>query len=257
MATVTFGEPVAQPPTVTFGPPQPLRDPSLDMPPPNAPITNTVFPKGGVPAPATQAQQQAFGIVDAMQANLRKQDEMKRDYGPWGAAGISAGTKFGNNLLAVPSAVGDMLSAPLRDVYAASQGKPIPNMFGATPRLTIDKVVGGERALEAGLLGEDPGAAYNNARANIDMAQSALSQAYPKSTMLGGVGGDVATLMAGRMPFTRLPGTAVSTVAKSETMAPGAAKAITKAWEVTAGKLSRPLGKALETGVESLRTRHP
>jgi hypothetical protein len=215
------------------------------------PITNTVFPKGGVPMPATPQQQQAFGLVDAMQASRLKQEQMGKEYGPWSSFAERAANQYSNNMLAIPSVGADLLSAPFRSLRALQQGQPAPAMFGATPRLTVEKIASGARAAEAAARGEDPTAAYNQARANIDIARGAMQQQFPWSQTAGSVAGDIGTLFTGRLPFTRLPGTLEKGALASETMAPGATKTLTRAWEGISGKFGRPLAKAGETGVEA------
>jgi len=270
MTTVTFGAPIQQQPTVTFGPAMPLRDPSLDIPPPNAPVfsmekkfqpappadvpppvTTTLAPKGGLPHLATPAQEQVYGLIDQMDRNKQVRDNALKGMTPGRSFLTSAGTQYSNNLLAVPSMVGDMLTAPARDIGNLIKGQMPPAMFGSTPRLTVEKIASGARAAEAAAKGQDPVAAYDQARANIDLSQGAVQEAFPISQAAGGVAGDVGSIFSARLPFARLPGAAAATVAKSEAMAPGAARAVVRAWEGLSGKLARPLTKAAETGVES------
>ena len=162
--------------------------------PPQAGLAaSTIAPKGGTPYQPTVPVDQAHEIYRRLmqqQGPTQPQPEMSAAENLW----RSGAKTYANNLLATPSIAADIASYPVRRLGALAQGKERPNWFGATPRADVDMLGAGLRAATSDM-------PYAEARENVRRNEAAREEARPTSSMIGGLGGDVATLAAGRLPF--------------------------------------------------------
>lgn len=179
-----------------------------------------------------------------------------------------------NNIMAIPSASGDMLAggAGLVQTLAQtpfsenpisgfgqrlrsninSQSQQFPaNALSAIPRPTVTDVTSAVQAIPALVPGgESPQEAFSSARAQTESTRQLEAEQRPNATMAGEVLGDVATLGLGRQPFARnlvQRGSAVNSVADDATREaleiisrrnPGIAPQINEL--VSSGRLSDP-----------------
>ena len=131
---------------------------------------------------------------------------------------------FANNVMALPSATGDLLAGaaglaktavetPFADggflqrlqANTQSQQQQFPaNLLRAIPRPTVEGITSTLRAAPALMPGgESPKDAYNRAMTATTDAQALEQQQRPGATMVGDIGGDVLTLAVGRQPFAK------------------------------------------------------
>jgi hypothetical protein len=126
------------------------------------------------------------------------------------------------------------------------------------PYANVDDIAAGMRGVEGLLQGEDPREAYNRARENIDLAEGARTAARPTSTFWGNVGGDVASIVAGRVPIASAVVKAAPTPrmlarvrAQTEALPPGPQRHFKRMMNMPfMSELKRGVTKAGEVGLE-------
>jgi hypothetical protein len=193
--------------------------------------------------------------------------------------------RFVNNLLAVPSASGDLLAAGAAGVegvaaklsggpadfgrrYEEQQQKFPASALRAIPRPTMQDLEAAGATVRSGALlpgGETPSAAFGAAKAGIEAEDAALRAEHPIASAAGDITGDVASLVTGRAPVANLVRKAEQRLAPkvADMSFGGATKAAVggplsparvaeNIW--TSPKLrrvARGLGRSAETGIEA------
>lgn len=196
---------------------------------------------------------------------------------PFGAEAV---TGFANNVLAAPQAAGNLLAAA-GTVPAAIAGKvrgePLDfggrfaeqqNQFPASalraiPAPTVQGIAAALQSTPSLMPGgETPKDAYARNRAAIDAQEAQRREEHPVASMAGGVAGDVATLLTGRMPIANLVRKAEEKLmlkapdmffgGKSAPIEPGIRRTIDRALKAPAvRRLARGAGRSVETGLEA------
>jgi hypothetical protein len=223
-------------------------------------VNETAIPKGGVPVQLTQSQAAGFDLYDRLYGAAAKQQqalarERALDRNPVINAGISGMKQFANNYLALPAVGLDAATLPMRTISSLTRGE-LPTLF-PTPQPNVDAIAAGLKSMTSPLT-------YNQARQNIDLAEGARQTVHPYSTLGGNIGGDIATIVAGRLPFAR--GIVAATAAPDDILAASRAAGLRPLgnyaqnvkrqmdiwWNSPwAAPIKRGLGKVAETSAEN------
>lgn len=140
-----------------------------------------------------------------------------------------------NSIIAVPSAVADALRVnPIADVASIARGEAPKQVLGTTPRATVTDIGAGVRSLAGD---ED----FATAKAALEQAQKKQAEEFPVATLLGQVGGDIASLALGRAALGLKAG------AKAASSRAGGLEGVTVR---ALNKIKRGTGKALGVGIE-------
>lgn len=200
----------------------------------------------------------------------------------------SAKTRLANNILAAPSATGDLLAAASAGVsgtaallagkspeylrrFGEEQGKFPASALRGIPRPKIQDLAAGMRTIPALVPGgETPGEAFARHRADIAAEERTLLEEHPVASFVGSIAGDAASLAAGRAPAARAAvrgnlrwagwseglqrGAArgAEQVERIRDLPPGVLKQLDTIWSSKAvSALKRGAGRTAETGFES------
>lgn len=194
-------------------------------------VNQTIAPKGNAPHQATLLEAQR-GNMQQLLGAMAEQQSRKPKYGAGEAAFYEGSLNFVDNMLALPSAAADVVSYPVRRAMNSGyvpgvQGERTP-VFGATPRMTFE-----------GLMGIDPS------------FREEMQAQRPIATAIGGLGGDVASLMTGKLPLTKvarkLETRAAEGIEKAEDLADYGSKIAKTAAEARKKKFwSKPVGRKVK-----------
>ncbi len=168
---------------------------------------------------------------------------------PWTAFGTGLVTQFANNMLAVPSAVGDALHVnPFRDIKnLATNTLPEP-VLGTVPRVKVNDLrAASDTVLQApGMISDgnfDVRGQFDKNLQARDRAYQEMSEANPVATGAGEIAGDVATLLTGRTAFGLKP---IAKATTRRTTGGGLEGALTNGLK----KIGRGGKKVAESGIE-------
>ena len=235
--------------------PLPERGPGFRLVPVNLPTqgtTTTIAAKNQAPRQGTKPEEAAFALGDV----FSQQRQNTQGLTPAGVISKQALRSFLDNTLAIPSVVADAVRVnPFRDAANLVQGKPPQSVLGTTPRLTtadigagVSVAAGLPKAVAQGNL--NVARQFQAAKQQQQARQFDIKQEFPISTAIGRVGGDVATLLTGRAPFTRALARPASAT-RATSFAPGASRIADRALKSPAmQKLARGARRSTEAGLE-------
>lgn len=191
-----------------------------------------------------------------------------------------AATEYSNMALAFPRGIGNLIAggaagasaiaakmrgepAEFGERFAEEQGKLPASALRAIPAPTVQGMAAGIRSIPALVPGgESFGDAFARNREAITAEEEALAAAHPVATAIGGVGGDVAAIISGRLPFARRIGEAEKALAGGAPQlyfgaaAPAAQSNLGYVLDKTVlspamRRLARGAGRSVEAGLEA------
>lgn len=193
---------------------------------------------------------------------------------------VSGFNQLVNNILAAPSATGDLLAGAAAAVegagakiaggefdfdrrYAEQQQKFPASAIRAIPRPTSQEAraaLSSAPALVPG--GESPGDAYRRNLGAIEADEAQLREAHPIASGAGEISGDIATLITGRAPIANLVRRAEQRLVPRApdmffaevpgALEPGVRRTVDRALKSDASRrLARGAGRSVETGLEA------